>query len=142
MPSSLIFPVPSVPLNLSLPLYPFRLNPRLRSCPFELKRRSSRLQAKTTHRTHSPRSLRLDTSRCIFRTVLLTVSYIRIYTYMCIYACFCSPVGIATRKQGAHTEQKTRENDRVDDPTRRILQVGLSMGSHGARGNRTILQFI
>lgn len=91
-------------------------SPPLSPCPFELKRRSSRLQAKATHRIHSPRSLRPDTSRCIFRTVLLTVSYIRIHTYVYgyIYVCFCSPVDIPPkhpripiRKQGKTTASMT-----------------------------------
>lgn len=56
--TTLIFRVssssPSSPLNLSLPLYTFRLDPRLWPCPFELKRRSEpSAQAKTTRRTLS-----------------------------------------------------------------------------------------
>lgn len=77
----------SAPLNLSLPLYTFRLDPRL-SPPVSVWVKAP--LGKRGALTVSPNTLLAllgpDTSRCIFRTVLLTVSYIRIYNvYIRVY---------------------------------------------------------
>lgn len=64
------------------------------------------------HRAHSPRSLLLDTSRCISRTVLLTVSYTRIHIH--VYRRLLLLTCRRRDQAPAHTDQEARGNNLVD----------------------------